>query len=296
MKLSIVLAALTFTSAAAAESASGLEVRDEGRTDSSSSTRRSARIVGFADAAVRVGPVGAMLTTGVYYRRALDVDEPSGVERSYLQAGVSLGVNPAYLEPQAHVEYAPVPFLALRADIAATRYFGTNYGLLRFDSPDADFGDEALSERRGEEHDAWAAKGRFSLVPRAKFGPMVLGSTLSFTGYRYDDPGPYVYEPELDTLLSTTDFVFLSRSEALVQLHTGPGAEALMLGPMLESLRTIDTELSRTRLGALAYYVPSEHWGNFRRPRLFAMAGINLSDPNRKGEPFAMLGFGADVE
>lgn len=32
------------------------------------------------------------------------------------------------------------------------------------------------------------------------------------------------------------------------------------------------------------------------RPRLYAMAGTNVSDPNRSGEPFAAMGVGADIE
>jgi len=297
MKISLFLSALACVCFAATETTAATpEVRDRGETDTQDSDGHRDRKVAFADTVVRAGPLGAMLTTGVYVRRTFEVDELRGFERSYLQAGLSLGVNPAYVEPQAHLEYLPAPFLALRAEAAMTRYFGANYGLLRFDSSDADFGDSALSERRGDEHSAWGQKGRLSILPRARFGRWILRSTLSVTGYHFDDPGPYVYEPELDTLLATTDLVITARSEALFELHRGPGSEALLLGSALESMRTLDTELSRTRLGALASYVVAERWGGLRRPRVYAFGGVNLTDANRSGEPVALLGVGADME
>jgi hypothetical protein len=117
---------------------------------------------------------------------------------------------------------------------------------------------------------------------------------LSFTGYHFDQSGPYVYDADLDTLLGTTDFVLASRSDVLFELHDGPGAETLLLGPSVEMRRTVDTALSRTRVGAALWYVPAERWGNLREPRLYAQAGINAADSNRSGEPFSSAGFGAD--
>ena len=254
------------------------------------------RLRGTADIAGRIGPVGAALQAGLVLHHTLEVTPSGADENSYLEAGVALAATPASVEPQAHVEYMPARFLVLRGDFSAMRYLGTNYGLLRFDSADADFGSDVLSDRRGDEHQGWGMKGGFSVMPRAKLGPVLLRSTLSFTAYRFDDPGPYVYEAELDTLLAKNDFVLTGRTDVLFELHDGPGAETLLLGPMLESRRSLDSDLSRTRLGASFWYVPAEHWASMQRPRLYAMAGANVSDPNRSGEPFAAMGVGADFE
>ena len=64
---------------------------------------------------------------------------------------------------------------------------------------------------------------------------------------------------------------------------------------MIEGTRTFDTGLSRTRAGASTLFVPAERWANLNRPRLFASGGFNVSDPNRKGEPFFVFGMGADL-
>jgi hypothetical protein len=308
MKTSAAIATLFCTSIAAAGPGDPVEYIPLGENSATAPERQRApdpepgriragdRSVAFADVGVRVAPVGAMLTSGIFFRRTFAADESGRFERSYLQGGVALGITPASFQPQAHLEYLPAPFLALRADFAATRYFGETYGLYRFESADADFGDDALSNRKGDGRSVWGFKGGLSLLPRAKFGSLLILSKLSFTGYRYDDPGPYVWEPELDTLLSTSDYVFQSRTDFLFELHRGPGAESFMLGPTVDSMRTIDSALSRTRAGATTWFVPAEQWANLRRPRLYATAGVNIDDPNRSGEPFAMLGIGADME
>src|SRR6185369_4833481 len=179
-------------------------------------------------------------------------------------------------------------------EVAAVRYLGVNYGLLNFESPDADFGNQALSERKGDEQQTWGVRAGLSITPRVSLGRVLFRSKLSATAYRFDAPGPYVYDADLDTLLGTTDVVFANRSDILFELHDGPGAETLLLGPMLETRRTVDSSLGRTRVGAALWYVPSERWQNLRQPRLYAQAGVNAADPNRKGEPFVALGFGAD--
>ena len=264
--------------------------------EDASRVKPGSRVLGSADIAGRIGPVGAALRAGLVLHHTLDVTPSRQDEDSYLEAGVALTATPASLEPQAHIEYMPARFLVLRGDFAAMRYLGTNYGLLRFDSADADFSQDTLSERKGDEQQSWGMKAGFSALPRVKFGPVLLCSTLSLTAYRFDDAGPYVYEAELDTLLARTDLVFTGRSDILFELHDGPGAETLLVGPMLESRRSFDSDLSRTRLGASLWYVPTNEWANMHRPRLYAMAGVNASDPNRSGEPFAALGLGADFE
>jgi len=270
--------------------------RDRGGTVESSGPRRGNRAVAHVDAIARLEPAGVMLSTGLFVRRTFAVDEESKTERSYLQGGLGLALTPASFEPRAHVEYRPFTSFALRMEGGPVRYFGENYGLLSFDSADADFGDDALSERRGDERAAWGLRGAFSLLPRAKLGPVLCQTRLAITGYRFDDTGPYVYEPEHDLLLATSDVVLSSRTDFLFTAYEGAGAETLLAGPMMESLRAWETELSRTRLGGSVFFVPADSFASFRRPRLFASAGVNVSDPNRKGEPFANLGVGADME
>lgn len=256
--------------------------------------RPGGRVLGTADLAARVGPAGAAARAGLVLHHTYGVAESGDDESSYLEGGVAFVATPATLEPQAHVELLPVPFLVLRGEFGAIRYLGTNYGLLSFDSADADFGSQVLSARKGGERAAWGTRAALSLTPRIELGPVVLRSKLSFAAYHFDRGGPYVYEAELDTLLHTTDFVLTSNSDVLFQLHDGPGAEALLLGPSVEVRRTFDSALTRTRVGVSLWYVPSDHWGNLHQPRLYAQAGVNLVDPNRKGEPFAGAGFGAD--
>jgi len=304
--VSIALAILLLSSAAAAESASTLEPpaqrsgfgapaqRERAPRDGAGELRPGSRVLGTADVAARVGPVGAAMRVGLVLHHTYEIDASGDHENSYLEGGLAVLATPATLEPQAHVEYLPVPFLVLRGEFAAMRYLGVNYGLLSFESPHADFGQDVISARKGDEEQAWGMRGGLSVIPRVKLGPVLLRSKLSFTAYHFDNPGPYVYDADLDTLLGTTDFVVTSRSDVLFELHDGPGAETLLLGPTVEVRRTFDSGLARTRVGASLWYVPTERWANLHQPRLYAQAGINASDPNRRGEPFAVAGFGAD--
>ena len=304
--ISIALATLLLSSIAAAEPRSTINPsthdsgfgaptgREQPAQDESGALRPGRRVFGSADVAARVGPVGMAVRVGLVLHHTYEVDANAQHEVSYLEGGLAVVATPATLEPQAHFEYLPAPFLVLRGEFAAVRYLGVNYGLLSFESPNADFGSAALSARRGDEQQAWGIRGGFSVSPRVKLGPVLLRSKLSFTGYHFDRSGPYVYDADLDTLLGTTDFVFASRSDVLFELHDGPGAETLLLGPSVEMRRTVDTALSRTRVGAALWYVPAERWGNLHQPRLYAQAGINAADSNRSGEPFSTVGFGAD--
>jgi hypothetical protein len=304
--ISVAWAALLVSSAAAAESPSRFELstpasgfdsrsqRERPPRDESKGFRPGSRVLGAADIAARVGPVGAAVRVGLALHHTGEVDASGERENSYIEGGLALVATPATLEPQAHVEYLPAPFLVLRGEFAAVRYLGINYGLLNFASRDADFGNAALSRRKGDERQAWGMRGGLSVTPRVKLGRVLLQSKLSVTAYRVEQPGPYVYDADLDALLSTTDFVFSSRSDLLFELHHGPGAETLLLGPTVETRRTVESALSRTRVGASLWYVPCERFGNLHQPRLYAQAGINAADPNRKGEPFSAVGFGAD--
>lgn len=302
---SIILATLLVSPLAAAQSGSSLDPSTQGSSletpaveqpahDASSTLRPGSRVIGSADIAARVGPLGMAARVGLALHHTYGVDVSGEYERSYIEGGLAVVATPATLEPQVHVECLPIPLLALRGEFAAVRYLGVNYGLLNFESPHDDFGSQVLSARRGDEQQAWGLRAGLTVTPRAKFGPVLLRSKLSFTAYHFDQPGPYVYDADLDTLLGTTDFVFTSRSDLFFELHDGPGAETLLLGPSFETRRTVDSGLARSRVGAALWYVPTERWGSLRQPRLYAQAGFNVVDPNRKGEAFSVVGFGAD--
>jgi hypothetical protein len=269
-------------------------LRERAPREEAGSLRPGSHVLQTADVAARVGPAGAAVRVGLLLHHTYEVDATGDHENSYLEAGLAFMATPATLEPQLHVELLPWPFLVLRGEFAAVRYLGLNYGLLNFDSPSSAFGSEALSARKGDEQQAWGMRGGLSVTPRVKLGRVLLRSKFSATGYHFDQPGPYVYDADLDTLLATTDLVLSNRSDVLFELHDGPGAETLLLGPSMETRRTLDSALSRTRLGAALWYVPTERWANLRQPRLYAQAGVNAVDPNRRGEPYCAVGFGAD--
>jgi hypothetical protein len=254
------------------------------------------RTVVHADTLVRANPGGAAVVAGAFHRRVLDRDEEEHVDAAYVQAGVGLTLTPAYAQPGVHVEASPAPFAILRVEGSALRFSGFAQGLLRFDSATAPFGGGVLSARAGEEQAAWGARLATTLTLRARVGALIPRLEASVAAYRFDDRGPFLYESEYDTLLAQKDALVCVRALGLVRAwHAGEDA-VLLAGPAVEVVRTVETRLARTRVGAVGYFVPVDAWGALRRPRVFALGGVDAVDRNRAGTPYALLGIGADFE
>jgi hypothetical protein len=253
-------------------------------------------VIGSGDVFGRLAPAGTAVLAGIRYQRVFGYDEKERYETSYVQAGAALLVCPPYLEPGLSVELLPVPFLVLRAEGNLFRFNGMYQGLLRFPTAKSAFGDAQLESLSGKEQEGWAERGLLSATVRLKFGPVVIRSETAGALYHFEDPGPYLYESEYDTLLAPTDGIIDNRSQVLFQIYRGSGDATLLVGPAYEVTRAVTTKLNRERVGGAAYFVPVDAWGGIRRPHAFFYSGVNVTDPNRTGAPFAVLGIGAEIE
>lgn len=63
-----------------------------------------------------------------------------------------------------------------------------------------------------------------------------------------------------------------------------------------EYTRAARTGVERQRLGALLFWVPAAKGLGLDRPRLLLLGGVNLTDRNRSGEPFVLVGPGGDLD
>lgn len=249
-----------------------------------------------ADLLGRHNPVGLMLMAGGYRRWPIRTAPETGATLAYLQAGLSAGVNPAYGQLSAHVEWMPAPFLRLRAVYDLFGYFGANGALLSFPSADAPFGDDELDARSGTEESGTGH--RFSLQPvlRFRIGPVILRNRTELAYHRFDGAGPYFYEWAYDTLLRDGDVLLDTRTQVFVEAWKGTGAAALFAGPFHQFTRAFDAGLDRQRVGGLVHYVPTQRLWSLDRPRFFARVGVNVRDRNREGEVFALFGLGIDLD
>ena len=250
----------------------------------------------FADAVGRYGPAGVMVFAGGALRRPQD-DGPSPLSRGrYAQLGASVGVNPAYGQGSIAVEWVPIALLQLRLQYDAFAFFGANGALLEFPSAGSKFGRAELDALRGTERRGIGHRLTFSPVVRAKMGRVVVRNQTDLDGYALARSSGWYYEWENDTLLAKTDWLVANRTAVMAELWRGAGDATLLAGPMYDVTRAGAARIVRQRVGASAYWAPAARWFGFDRPRMYALAGVNLSDRNRRGEPFGVLGFGGDLD
>lgn len=251
--------------------------------------------IAHADIVGLYNPLGIAGLGGVLFRHPYSYSEKYQMVWSYIQGGADVGINPAYAQAGAHIEWMPLGVLQLRLAYDFFGYFGNWGALMSFDDPDAEFGDDVVyGEREGEEEPATAHRLLFRPILRAKFGPVVIQNTTDVDWYHFNGDDLYFYEMEYDTLLNKNDFVFYNRTDVLLEAWTGAGDAVFLLGPLYEITHGFSAEIDRQRFGGLFLLIPFDSLGAFGQLRIFAMLGANLQDRNRDNQFFALFGIGSD--
>ena len=286
MRVDLVLAAALTLSAAT--SYAGPQGRPQTLVERSSLRSRIE-----VDLIARANPLGfaAQLLAGVELPYG-GVDATYG-PRAHLRAGVVTVLSPASVSGGLQLEWMPALFavLSLRAELYG--FFGANAGLLSFARADDDFGPSTLSERM--QRDAEVASGQrllFEPLLRAKLGGLVLRVQGKLAYHYFSGRGPLFYEAEHDTLLRRHDLLLGGSAAALWQVYQRGRHRTLLLGARYEVHHGLRAGLGRQRLGAVAFWQPSDGGGSWGRPRVYLLVGVNLKDPNRRGRPYALLGGG----
>jgi len=249
-----------------------------------------------ADALGFVNPEGPMLVVGAFRRWINEFDPVHAVPSSYLQAGTTLGINPAYAQASIHGEWLPAIWAQLRLAYDLYGFFGDNGALLSFPSADSPFGDDQIDTLEGQEESGLGHRILFQPTLRAKLGRFYFRNQTDVAYYRFDGKGPFFFEREYDTLLKDGDFLIANRSHIMFELWKGPVDQILLAGPFYDVTYAVDASLTRQRIGAAFYWVPKDDLWFLKRPRLFAEIGYNLQDRNRDNEGFAVFGVGFDYD
>jgi hypothetical protein len=249
-----------------------------------------------ADAAGRYGPAGMTLVVGGA-RRWTEADGASALERGrYAEVGASVGINPAWTQGSLAAEWVPFAILQLKLGYDLFGFFGANGSLLRLPSKDSKFGKEELNALAGSEGAGIGHRVTFSPVLRARLGPVVLRNETDLERYALSAAPGWYYESENDTVVARSDWVVVNRSILFANLSEGPSGTTLLVGPMYDVTRSGAAAVARQRVGAALYLARAVRKLGFDRMRLYAIGGVNLSDRNRTGEPFAALGLGGDLD
>jgi len=249
-----------------------------------------------ADLAAQTNPEGLMVSAGGYHRWIAGTDKELGIPSSYFQTGVGIGSTPAYGRASLHAEWLAAVFAKLRIQYDYYRFYGTNTSLLSFPSGAASFGKADVEAREGTEQ---AGSGnRFLIRPTvyAKAGPVVIVNQTDLAYFHFTGRGPYFLDWTYETLLRDGDHLIENRTNVLYPAIQGPGEVSLLVGPYYEIMHTAAADLKRQRAGVMAYWVPWDALGSFKRPRFFAQVGHYMQDRNREGEYTGAIGMGFDLD
>jgi hypothetical protein len=255
-----------------------------------------ARTTLTGDLFARVAPDGAMIFAGVLRRWGVSDGDAPLLQGRYFQAGASVGVNPAYAQGAISGEWVPVAPLQLHAQYDLYEFFGANGALLRFPSAASRFGKAEQDALAGSDRSGVGHRLMLSPVLRARAGRLILRSQTDLAWFALSTAPGWFYEWEYDTLLAERDFLVSNRTTMLFEVWRGDGETTLLAGPGYEVTHAGKSGITRQRAEGVVYWSPATRLGDLDRPRLFAVAGVNIEDRNRQLEPFVVLGVGADID
>ena len=243
-----------------------------------------------ADVIGALNPDGLMVRVIGSRRWALGAEQP-GPLSPYVQGGLMLAATPAYAKGALQLEWLPHPALQLIAESTLYRYFGGETGaLLSFPTGDAPFGDREVDARRGEAESAWGVRLLLKPVVRVPLGPVLIRNVTRIAWLSFSGTGPYFLEWEYDTLFKDGDWYLADMIQALVTVWHGGKESELLVGPFYEIARAGAAGIVQQRAGLIAAWTVADAYGPLRRPGFGLEAGFHLSDPNRQGEPYILLG------
>ena len=234
------------------------------------------------------GPDGLQINGAYSLRKVLS--GPRTEPFAYVQLGAVVAANPAYGFGGLFVEAQPAPFLVLRAERSALRFFGTAGCLLSFPTASAPFGDDAIKARKGQEESVGGARTLLQATPQVRFGQVVLRHQATFGWWQFGGRGPWFYEYENDTLLRNRDRT--SDQQTFALWESDWGAFKTYSGGTFQVTRASDAGLERRRLGLVLSFDYKEGGGRWGKPRGGLIIGRNQADPNRKGELYATCSLG----
>lgn len=247
------------------------------------------------DTAARLNPLGAAFYLNAYQRNVYQRHPSTLWDGLYVQGGVQANINGAFVRAGLYLEWMPIAVLQLRVQLDRYHFNGSYGSLLAFDDVDSAYGDEVLAGREGDEQTAYGS--RYSLRPtlRAKFGHYIVRNEINYYHYRFPGAGPYYLDRESEILLAQKDDLFLNNLNLLYEMNGENGGTRSLAGPFYEYARARESGIMRQLLGISLYREPMQRWQGFTHPRWYMQAGYYLQEPNRQGQFYGVVGFGADL-
>lgn len=197
-------------------------------------------------------------------------------DKTYVQAGITADVSPAFGRYGLYAEWLPLQVLRLRLDWGLYVHHGY-IGLLTYDSPNVDWSERA---RFNAEHERFALTHTFRLTTelRLKIWRIVLLSSAETNYMDTDVVEPYVFELWYGMLTQRQDWIVINRALLLFELIDDPD-QTFRIGFYHSVRHAFGTEVTNQRAGVAINWEPTRKWWIFDRPFLIVLAGLHLEDP-----------------
>ncbi len=247
-----------------------------------------------ADAEAAFNPRGLYLSEGISYQDPYRHDAGLKETSSSWEAGANVGTSPSYFQPSLYLEWMPALFVTARLEYDPYWYFGRHHGSLSFSSAQDHFGDPELRAREGTEDAGTGSRLFIQPTLQFKIGDIAVRNQSDLARYRFPGPGPYYLAQEYDTLLRNNGWLFANRTQVLKEIRFAGGI--MFIGPYYEVVQGTPGTRLRRQAGILFYSEKSRQNAAEHGYHYVAQIGYDLTDQNREGQVFFLIGLGFSSE
>jgi len=248
---------------------------------------KQARLFLFGQTGGRINPEGFAQTFELNYQYKYSDSDSILFKNNNAGFGIADTISPATNAIGAFVEIEPIAVFKLRVQYEYLQYFGAFTALLSFTHKDSDYSDSELDHRQDEKEAVWATGTHFFIQPtfQIQIKRFIALNTASFEWFNINKDH-YYYEPTLDTLLRTTDYVFLNSAVVGCELWKKDDNTRMILGVRHEYFLVQSTGRERQDVaGAFVWMIGNKIWF-LEKPMLLMAVGGYPHDRYREKDAF----------
>lgn len=250
--------------------------------------------------ALRGTPLGLNLISDLSLRLPLfEGSESALFQGTYVEAGPTIGISPAYFWGGAFIQALPVAVLQIRGSIQYVNYWGYNQYNVAIEDPQTGWSLEDLNN--AEQRDRITMDGlmvRAQFTPRYRSGRIVVTMETDivhiamneFERDRNAPPGAFdpefYHEPYHDIVLEPSDTIIWFKPTVGYLIGSDLSNAFLLLAGRYDHMTTSNSEVTRSIAGLVYLWQIPRHWGLAGQPQLSGFAGAFVNHPSREIAPY----------
>lgn len=244
-----------------------------------------------------LGPLQGAVIPGIQYRHELNRSDNILFDKTYVQGGVDLILNPTQVTVRPSIELLPIAILRIQAAYMGVGLTGLTLAKghsVSFSSAAGPWDADALTAREDDGEAIFLHRATLATQLRLKVGPVVLlndtEAALWYVPAGRDDQR-WIYNSFDDNLVrrGVADGTLMNRTLLLFEVWKADPGWAFMVGAVNHYTKAFASGYERDRLGlALVLNAGTELW-DIDEPQVVLMGGVALMDHNRQYEPYGEI-------